>query len=1126
MRKVRHHLIYSMTDQDVRDCFPDKMYERGLNYKIRGTVGYLTLSETEPILTGVVKGSNPNPYVVMVALERVGKKVSVDRTRCTCPIEFFCKHAAALLLEAISQCSEKKSESGLPLNLEHWLTGFDDLTQKRLPLSKERVLYILNAANFGDKSLPQLVPQARVARILQKGGYGTDSRRTDFGLLANGAAPYLLPEDEAIGRLAVAALLSRGNHFADPTFADSDLTRQVIQRMVETQRCFWRDKENPPLTAGELRKGELVWTMDEQGNFKLQIGLEGYKGPLVFAAGVWYVDMENWQIGPVEVDVPFDVLDHLLEAPPFQPGHASLVGKKMERFSRKFSIPLPEANLDEVVYQLPPVPILNLMARLRTNLDRHWVARGPAEDALVTYGSVSFDYGGVVVDLETSSPQVKGIVDRRLVTVIRDLDRERFCIDSLEKEGLKRKAEWFSNRKGNVFTMTPDTVPQWLRFTQQTIPLLRELGWIVNLDSTFPYVVVEAEQSEWDIIVDEELSRSYWFSLELGIEFEGSRLSLLPILMAALHKMHPGVRVEDLDSLNMGGFFYAPLPDGRMLALPFNRIRGVLELLIQLFDREQMPKKVRLNLLEALGLMSLEELSRFNWLGGARAQRIARKLAELESVMMIPTPEGFTSELRGYQKRGVAWLQFLREFELGGILADDMGLGKTVQTLAHLLIEKQNGRLDRPALVICPTSVVPNWISEAERLAPQLRVVSLHGGDRQQRFPQIEDADLVISTYALLVRDVKKLHSIEWSTVILDEAQAIKNDQTQAAVAACALPSAYRICLTGTPIENHLGELWSQFTFLMPGVLGTKSDFKREIRTPIEKGGDAERLAYLIGRIRPFVLRRTKSEVAKELPEKTIMIRHVEIEGDQRDLYETVRLAMHKRVIKEIASKGFERSQIVILEALLRLRQVCCDPRLVNLESARQVKESAKLNELIGMLTELVEEGRRVLLFSQFTSMLDLIEPELDRLGIPFVCLRGDTKDRASPVKRFQRGDVPLFLISLKAGGKGLNLTAADTVIHYDPWWNPAVEDQATDRAHRIGQDKPVFVYKLIVTDTVEEKMVQLQDKKRRIAEAVLDAGMSETMSFNETDIDSLFAPLPSRENAGLPAIADTEADT
>jgi len=437
-----------------------------------------------------------------------------------------------------------------------------------------------------------------------------------------------------------------------------------------------------------------------------------------------------------------------------------------------------------------------------------------------------------------------------------------------------------------------------------------------------------------------------------------------------------------------------------------------------------------------------------------------------------------------------------------------MGLGKTVQTLAHILIEKQAGRLTHPVLVVAPTSVVPNWKAEAARFAPQLRVHVSHGLKRKEFFGEIATSDLVLTTYALLARDEQALLGQEFHLLILDEAQQIKNAQTQAARIVGQLRAAHRLCLTGTPLENHLGELWSLFHFLMPGLLGDAQAFRRSYRVPIEKHGDIARQQNLVRRIRPFILRRTKDQVAPELPPKSEILQPVELGGPQRELYETVRVSVHERVRAEISARGIAQSHIVVLDALLKLRQICCDPRLLKVDGARHVKESAKLQMLLEMLQELLPEGRRVLVFSQFTSMLDLIEPELAKLGIAYVKLTGQTRDRERPVKAFQSGKVPLFLISLKAGGTGLNLTAADTVIHYDPWWNPAVENQASGRAHRIGQDKPVFVYKLIVSGSVEEKIAALQTSKAALARGVLENDAGASLPLTPEDIQALFEPM------------------
>ena len=440
--------------------------------------------------------------------------------------------------------------------------------------------------------------------------------------------------------------------------------------------------------------------------------------------------------------------------------------------------------------------------------------------------------------------------------------------------------------------------------------------------------------------------------------------------------------------------------------------------------------------LDAVRLAELEEScgTELQWRGGKAMRELGRKLKDFSGIKKVAPPRGLKASLRDYQQQGLNWLQFLRDYEFNGILADDMGLGKTVQTLAHLLLEKEKKRMDKPCLILAPTSLMSNWRREAEQFTPKLRVLVLQGPDRQQHFAAIDQHDLIISTYPLLVRDHETLLAQEYHYLILDEAQVIKNPRAKAARLAREIKARHRLCLSGTPMENHLGELWALFDFLMPGFLGETKVFTQRFRTPIEKHGDTEQRQRLVRRVAPFLLRRTKSEVIKELPAKTEIIRSVALDSKQAALYESIRLSMEKKVRDAISQKGLSRSHITILDALLKLRQTCCDPQLLSLTQAKKVKSSAKLEMLMEMLPELLEEGRRILLFSQFTKMLEIIEKKLNEVGISYTKLTGQTRKRDEVIERFRQGEVNVFLISLKAGGVGLNLTEADTVIHYDPW--------------------------------------------------------------------------------------------
>ncbi len=516
---------------------------------------------------------------------------------------------------------------------------------------------------------------------------------------------------------------------------------------------------------------------------------------------------------------------------------------------------------------------------------------------------------------------------------------------------------------------------------------------------------------------------------------------------------------------------------------------------------------------EAATVLDLEELLTTRWQDAASVAATAERFRELPAMAEVAIPAGFTATLRPYQQHGLNWLQHLRQHGLGGFLADEMGLGKTAQTIAHIAAERAAGRLDRPVLVVMPTSLVANWQSELARFAPHLDVIVLHGQGREERRARLDGVDVVLTTYAVLARDAEPMREIAWHMVVLDEAQAIKTPEAKATRAACQLDARHRVCLSGTPIENNLDELWSQFAFLQPGLLGDRRSFTKRFRSPIEKEGDPQRRQQLSRRIRPFILRRTKAEVAAELPPKETILRHITLGQDQRELYDTIRATLHDTVRDQLAELGPNQGRFVVLNALLKLRQACCDPRLVKLASGPSEAGSAKLDTLLEMIGGMLPEGRRILVFSQFTSMLDLIKPALTAAGHRFVELRGDTRDRGEPVRAFQAGEVPLFLISLKAGGRGLNLTAADTVIHYDPWWNPAVEDQASDRAHRIGQTKSVFVYKLIAADTVEERIVRLQERKAELAGLAFDTEV-EGAGLDAEDLEYLLSSETQRRAA------------
>ena len=472
----------------------------------------------------------------------------------------------------------------------------------------------------------------------------------------------------------------------------------------------------------------------------------------------------------------------------------------------------------------------------------------------------------------------------------------------------------------------------------------------------------------------------------------------------------------------------------------------------------------------------------------------------------LKLPEGIHAEFREYQTKGFGWLWFMYKYGLNGILADDMGLGKTLQALAVVQKAKEEDG-PMPTLVVCPTTVVFNWESEIQKFAPTLSTLKLSGVERKQFFKEIPNYDVVITSYALVRRDIEKLKDINFRYVILDESQNIKNAMSQTAQAVKKLQASHKLALSGTPIENKLEELWSVFDFLMPGFLFSVSDFNYRYVNPIMERQDKTVEKRLKLQIYPFILRRMKRDVAKDLPDKVENIAYCELTDEQRDFYLQVLDSTKEELFKSIEQNGLEKSRLSIFSALLRLRQICCHPRLYDKENVKNIMKSGKFEKLKVMLEEIISEGHRILLFSQFVDMLDIIKAWLEREGIPYEYLTGKTKDRQGAVERFNSTpSIPIFLISLKAGGTGLNLTGADYVIHYDPWWNPAVEDQATDRAYRIGQTKKVFVYRLITKNTVEEKIQKLKTIKRNLVDSVISVDRNIVKSLTMDDIKEIFS--------------------
>jgi superfamily II DNA or RNA helicase len=563
------------------------------------------------------------------------------------------------------------------------------------------------------------------------------------------------------------------------------------------------------------------------------------------------------------------------------------------------------------------------------------------------------------------------------------------------------------------------------------------------------------------------------------------------------------VREEELRACLEHGRRLVQLEDGSYAPIDPEKVGDVLTRMAEIYATAGMKDKLPLSQAGRVqDLLKMVENAKVS----ATAKTLFAKIEDIDEVPNVAKPRTLKAELRPYQKDGFSWLVFLHELNSGGILADDMGLGKTVQAIALLVWAKSKYKR-KLNLVVAPTSVVPNWEREINKFAPGLKTVVWQGPNRSQRAPELEKADVMITSYALLRRDEELLQALDLRYVILDEAQHIKNPMSQTARSAKKLGSERRLALTGTPIENRLSELWSIFDFVSPGLLGSLKTFEDRIARPIDRG-DMETAQRLRATIKPFIMRRLKRDVAEDLPDKIEQEMIVPLAEEQSKLYKQVLGQVRKSVLSEVEKKGVSKAQIQILAALTRLRQVACDPRLMKLpDTDFDADDSGKLGALREIIDEAVDGGHRVLVFSQFVEMLNHIRAALDADGVQYEYLDGSTKDRIERVDRFnEETGVPVFLISLKAGGTGLNLTGADTVVHFDPWWNPAVEDQATDRAHRIGQTKNVNVYKLIAAGTVEEKILELSAKKRELVSNVLSTEGSPLKGLTKADVENLFS--------------------
>jgi len=1061
-----------LIESDIKQASSAANFAKGKEYYKYGMVRELNIVNDNDLyasLTSCVAGSYEDDYFQSIEMYRKWGKLSLHGN-CTCPVSFNCKHVIAAALTYVLK--PKKVD---PLELiNQWIKKVkiaaitQEHAQTSIPEINEQVL-IYRIYDQEKKSSSGDVHFLKTKKG-KSGKYNKGTSCTAQNVLGGHYFTEIINEDD---RLILGLLQGLHEKWSSKISLKGPLGYKALNRLIQTNRCFFSQNDSPLRMLSDAHVITFEWTANDLEHSRLVCNLteDQYLTP---THPMMLISAQDNTIQPIESSLAYDTVALMLKAPVIANVH---LGEVYEKLSSIAALPAP-AGYDIISINSTFVPSLRAFSHVSSEKTLHSLC-------------LTFSYSGYSVEplpfLENHRMSKNG----SRIEISRDRNGEADAVKLLEAFGFSqhpwnKQLHFLSHQMPSMQA----ALERWNKFLTHHRFELEAKGWIIEVDESF---TMSFEEAEGVSVLAQE--KNDWFSLSFDLEFGGRARPLVPLLASIIAEFN---HYEALPSkINI------EIEENRFVTIDKTEMEPILKTIFELFEKKTKEGTFELSAYESHLVGDLDE--NVIWKGSREILELSSKLRDLKAIERVTPPKALNASLRQYQQEGLDWLGFLHDFRFGGILADDMGLGKTIQTLTHLSRLKEEGKLTKPSLIVMPTSLIANWRNEANRFTPNLSVLILHGSDRSELFEKIDEFDLILTTYPLIVRDSEVLGVKKFSYIILDEAQKIKNPKTQMAISIKGLSCEHRLALSGTPIENHLGELWSIFSFLMPGFLGNQSFFREFYQNPIEKERDMKRQEQFNRRIKPFMLRRTKEAVVLELPAKSEIIKYTQFEPKQAKLYESIRVTMEEKVREAINAKGLGKSHITILDALLKLRQVCCDPSLLSLEEAKKVKESAKLELLMDLLDELLQEGRKILLFSQFTSMLKIIEDRLVANSISFTKLTGETKKREDAIERFTSGEVDVFLISLKAGGVGLNLTEADTVIHYDPWWNPAVENQATDRAHRIGQTKAVFVYKLIVENSIEQKILELQKRKQAIQNTIYEGEHEdENVSFKGEELIEL----------------------
>ncbi len=1062
-------------------------FARGKSYFRKGAV--TTMARKDNYLEGVVQGSEPDPFHVRILIRGLD---NFRLAQCTCPFKLgtMCKHSAAVLLHWLQYVAVTPNidvskiifldEKKLKINM-----GAAPLPQRMLPPDEKPIVikkvkkssYLLPEYEFRSPQKP------RIQIVLSVNGFiGGVLRSIPFKLyIINGEEKF------AVSNLKVLMNNTRTRNANYPQYAAFTAMQKNVLNFINELTTMDTKESSFPLPQFRIKR--MQWAaylgvmagcpgvefIDSRTNQRITINAS-QKASLSLV--IRQVDEGQWGVKAALRDPQDEQKDfngvHIQEGHPvwlfnetalsFQPVHESITYPFLvdflntERIIDEVQMPYFISSVLEPLKTscaiieegecLKDVAFITPTLRCRLVLD--YVKDSlRAKLSFVYEGQDPYPYEGSVCQERYAK-----VADKTgLNWIVRDVDEENVKVQYLLRDcGF----EWRKNAKAFMLSGTEDL----LGFVYQKLPVLRrEMDVVCSseleaklLNNKFFEPVVRLSGSGID-----------WFAFDAVYKAEG---------------IDETITHAQIKKLVAEGQNYIRTKKGEIIAIPkqfFDQIEAMSE--------EFEGKSVHLAQMPFV----MGEIKRHGLTSTVDANLMAiyDELKNFQSIAPAEVPAPLTDVLRDYQKKGVDWLVFLKKFRFGGVLADEMGLGKTLQALTLIQIEINNGNA-LPSLVVCPTTLVWNWQEEIKKFLPNVQVLVLNGNHRRELFGEISKSQVVITSYPLLRRDIELYKKMAFNYVILDEAQNIKNRHTQNAQVAKELKASMRLAMTGTPVENSIMDLWSIFDFLMPGFLGGAQKFKKQYEIPITNFQDKEQLAKLSSRILPFVLRRLKKDVIKDLPDKIEQVSYCELEPTQAKIYEEMIASARKIATKSVNENGFEKSRMVILTLILRLRQICCHPLIAGVDLGHR-SVSGKMELLKETLAELLAGGHKVLIFSQFVSMLKIMEEYLEREKITYAYMDGSSKDRQEEVERFNAdASLKVFLLSLKVGGVGLNLTSADTVIIYEPWWNPAVENQAIDRVHRIGQNNAVLAYRLITKGTIEEKMLELQNRKRFLMDTLV----------------------------------------